>query len=73
MTANRDRAKRCEAAIRTYEDTDAAVNLVDILCDAMHWCDANGENFHYLLATACRHYINELNDEQTDERRLPNA
>jgi hypothetical protein len=71
MTTNRDRASRCQKALETYEDDDLATNLIDILCDAMHWCDQNGEDFHFLLASACRHYINELNDQQTDERRLP--
>lgn len=37
----------------------------------MHWCDANGEDFHYALCVAGKHFIAELNDEQTDERRLP--
>jgi hypothetical protein len=58
-------------ALETYEDNDLATNLTDILCDAMHWCDQNGEDFYLLLATACRHYIDELNDEQTHERRMP--
>lgn len=72
MPTNQDRAQRCDAAIRVYYDDEPAVNLTDILCDSMHWCDANGEDFGYLLAVACRHYVNELNDEQTDERRLSN-
>ena len=37
----------------------------------MHWCDANGEDFHYALCVAGKHFIAELNDEHTDERRLP--
>ena len=44
--------------------------LIDLLANAMHWCDANGEDFHIALAQACRHYIHELNDQQTDERRM---
>jgi len=68
---NRQRAARCERALETYEDDDLPTNLIDILTDAMHWCDQRGENFHYVLATACKHYINELNDEQQDERRMP--
>ena len=70
MTTNQDRASRCQGAIETYEDDDLATNLIDILCDAQHWCDQNGHNFHFLLASACRHYINELNDQQQDERRM---
>jgi uncharacterized protein YcgI (DUF1989 family) len=71
MTMNQNRANRCQRAIETYEDDDLATNLTDILCDAMHWCDENGRDFHFLFATACRHYINELNDEHSDERRMP--
>ena len=41
--------------------------LIDLLTDAMHWCDANGEDFHIAFAQACRHYIHELNDQQPDE------
>jgi hypothetical protein len=70
MTTNQDRASRCQGALETYDDSDLATNLTDILCDAMHWCDQNGCDFHILLAQACRHYINELNDQQTDERRM---
>lgn len=45
--------------------------LIDLLTDSMHWCDQNGEDFHIALAQACRHYVNELNSNQHDERRLP--
>lgn len=44
--------------------------LIDVLADAMHWCDSNGEDFHIAFAQACRHYVNELNDEQHDECRM---
>ena len=71
MTTNRERASHCQRALETYEGDDFPTNLIDLLCDAMHWSDRNHQNFHYLLAMACRHYINELNDEQTDERRMP--
>lgn len=70
MPTNRERASHCERVIEAYAADDPATNLIDILCDAQHWCDQNGENFHLLLANACRHYINELNNEQTDERRM---
>ena len=71
MTAsNQQRADRCQQSITAYSDDDDHSNLVDLLTDAMHWCDANGEDFHIALAMACRHYIHELNDEQHDERRM---
>jgi len=71
--SNSERAARfAEAlhAIETLYDDLMPAPLIDMLADAMHWCDANGEDFHICLAQACRHYIHELNDEQEDERRL---
>jgi hypothetical protein len=72
---NADRADRFATALEAVAGKDAPAYveqelLIDLLADAMHWCDANGEDFHIALAQACRHYINELNDQQLDERRL---
>jgi len=36
----------------------------------MHWCAAKPIDFHYILAQARRHHVNELDGEQQDERRL---
>jgi len=36
----------------------------------MHFCDESGEDFHYALCMAGKHYLAELNDEQTEERRM---
>jgi hypothetical protein len=44
--------------------------IVDLLADAMHWCDADGDDFHLCLMQAGRHYVHELNDQQHDERRM---
>jgi len=69
--ANAIRAARAERILTSSRmDDDLATSLVDLLADAMHWCDLNGEDFHIALAQACRHYIHELNDQQQDERRL---
>lgn len=71
-THNHSRAERVHAALATLGrngDSDHET-LIDLLTDAMHWCDTHGEDFHYCLAMACRHYINELNDDQQDERRM---
>ena len=76
MNHNAERAARFSPrSLRlTVANTDSAdleqSMLIDLLADAMHWCDANGEDFHIALAQACRHYIHELNDQQEDERRL---
>lgn len=74
MTADatlQERAERCGKAIAGYSDDDRFTCLIDLLADAMHWCDANGEDFHYALAVAGKHYVSELNDEATDDRRMP--
>ena len=67
---NARRAKTFENAVEIYGTGNPQEILVDLLTDAMHWCDANGDDFHISLAMACRHYIHELNDQQQDERRL---
>lgn len=69
--SNLIRAARCNEALSAYSTDDAFTNLIDLLTDAQHWCDATGQDFHIALAHACRHYINELNDDQHDERRHP--
>jgi hypothetical protein len=69
--SNRQRVDRFQHAITAYSDDDDQSSLVDLLADAMHWCDANSQGFHYALCVACKHYLAELNDEQTEERRLP--
>ena len=62
---------RCEAALALYSDDDCFTCLIDLLADAMHWCDASREDFGYALAQAGRHYIQERNDDLADDRRLP--
>lgn len=65
------RARRAERILQRHRTgDDLHTSLVDFLADSMHWCDLNGEDFHFVLAQACRHYIHELNDQQQDERRL---
>jgi len=69
---NAIRAERFNHAITVLNrhNDSSQETLIDLLADAMHWCDANGEDFHLCLAMACRHYVNELNDDQQDERRI---
>jgi hypothetical protein len=71
ILTNKDRASKCEKALASYAADPFQEALIDLLTDAMHWCDHNGEDFHLCLAMAGRHYINELNDMQGDERRMP--
>ncbi|AMV22602.1 hypothetical protein [Planctomyces sp. SH-PL14] len=65
------RAARAERILSRFRmGDDLPTSLVDLLADAMHWCDYAGEDFHFAFAQACRHYIHECNDQQQDERRL---
>lgn len=65
------RAARAERILHRYRmGEDLQTSLIDFLADAMHWCDFTGENFHWALVQACRHYFYELNDLQQDERRI---
>lgn len=69
--ANANRAARLERIlIRSRMGDDLATSLVDLLADAMHWCDLRGKDFHIALAQACGDYLDELNDDQQDERRI---
>lgn len=68
--SNQARVERCQQAVTAYSDDDDFTSLVDLLADAMHWCDCMGQDFHLALALACRHYVHELNDQQQDERRM---
>ena len=70
QTENQIRAKRCDQALAGYGNGSPDENLIDFLTDAMHWCDTSLPNFHFLLAQACRHYVNEINDDQQDEHRM---
>ena len=65
------RVQRCQKAIAGYSDESDGISLIDLLADAMQWCDANGEDFQYALCVAGKHFIAKLNDSQTEERRLP--
>ena len=65
------RVKRCEAAITGYSDDSSFISLIDLLADARHWCDANDQDYADLDRIAYQHYLAELNEEQTEERKLP--
>jgi methylglyoxal synthase len=58
------RCRRADQAINTYANGDARENLVDLLADAMTWCDDMDELFEEFCATARVHY---------DAERNPNA
>ena len=65
------RVDRCDAVLRRYSDDGVFSSLIDLLTDAMHWSDATGEDFHYALCLAGKHYLAELNDQPIPERKRP--
>ncbi len=67
---NRQRAARCLKAIAAYSVDDAFTTLVDMLADAMHFCDFTEHDFPLALAQACWHYIHERNDQPDGARRM---
>ncbi len=69
-SCNEPRAARIELILLEIGKTDDPhTTLVDLLADAMHWCDRADIDFHRALVQAYRHYFYELNDQQTDERK----
>lgn len=62
----RERHMRCLRSLAAYTDSDEAVNLVDFLADAMHWCRAEGHDFAALLDTAEDHFKMEVLEEEGD-------
>ncbi len=65
-------ATTLETALDYYGSSTSTQHetLVDLLTDAMRWCDFVGHEFHIALARAGRHYLAELVDTQTCPRRL---
>lgn len=42
------------AALETFYDKEALAK--DLMADLMHWCDANGQDFHVALGEARYNY-----------------
>jgi hypothetical protein len=66
-----ERVERCRDVLMAYPDFSLFTNLIDFLADAMHFCNKAGEDFHYALCLAGKHYLVEINEEPTEERRMP--
>jgi hypothetical protein len=64
MPTNRHRADRIDRFLSHYADADASAALTDLLADARHWCDRNGEDFAELDRIAYQHYIAELDEQR---------
>ena len=48
---------------------DSHETLIDLLADAMHWCDFRGEDFFWCLTTGCTHYHTERFAEPLNPRK----
>jgi len=57
-----DRVGRFAKVVREYADDEARTNLIDLLADAMHWCEAKSVIFNDSLATARAHFAAETEE-----------
>ena len=71
MHADAFRALTFDLALETYGDDDPATRCIDLLTDARHWCDLNGHSFADIDRQAYQHYLAELHDQSTEERKKP--
>jgi hypothetical protein len=59
-TLNADRAERLQMAMEIFYDA----SVIDMLADARHWCDRNGQSYAELDRIAYRHYLAEIDEER---------
>lgn len=57
------RAAACDMLLEHYGDDEPADRLVDLLTDARHWCDLNGQSFSELDRRAYQHYLAEIHED----------
>jgi hypothetical protein len=70
LKENLNRASRADEAISRYGDDVSESNVIDLLTDAMHWCDQYGEDSARMLAHAFQHYLSESAGDADQARRL---
>jgi hypothetical protein len=66
---NKDRAEWAAAALRHFQSltgTDHAASLGDLLCDLMHFADANNFDFKAALDRARGHYAEEFFEKEPE-------
>ena len=63
---NTNRVKRIRKAIKGYDGEfhDLRANVVDVLVDLRHLCDAKGIDFEKADSLALNHYVLENADEE---------
>ncbi len=56
-----DRVEKARAILdENYEDSDIESNVVDLLADLRHFCEAEDVNFHEAADTSYMHYLAEF-------------
>jgi membrane glycosyltransferase len=63
MNDNSHRTGRI-AALLSGDAEDARTNLIDLLADAHHWCEQNGEVFSEIVRIAEMHFEAEMAGEE---------
>jgi len=65
LTNNARRAARIDRVLTRRKDSGSKrEGLIDLLADARHWCDRQGEDFAQLDRMAHQHYLAELNSTE---------
>jgi hypothetical protein len=62
MKSDSIRAAACDMLLEHYGDDEPPDRLVDLLTDARHWCDLNGQSFGELDQRAHQHYLAEIQE-----------
>jgi hypothetical protein len=60
-TIRQRRSMICYRNLKRYSTDEPETNLVDLLADAMHWCDQVGNDFDDILERARNHHWAETN------------
>lgn len=63
MTTNEDRATRFAMILPLYPE-DERTNLIDLLADAMHWCNHSHMDFDDVLRVARMHFEAERDEAE---------
>jgi hypothetical protein len=67
---NETRAETADAGLRTFQRltrTDNCDLVADFLCNLMHWCRANNEDFAAMLDRAKSNFTAEVEEEEEEE------
>ena len=69
MTCEPTIRQRCDRIARLLRggQGSSSENLIDLLADAMHWCDLNGESFEALRRVAYQHYLTEIHNPERSQ------